>query len=68
MENFRLQAAVLAYRESNPASLAPRVVEQGTNNLAFRAVVIPHLHADHVSTAARGHHLLGHHFVGQSGY
>ena len=73
MENFHLQAAVLAYRKSNPAPLPPRVVEQGTNNLAFRAVVIPQLHADHVSTAARGHRLLGHrllgrHFVGQSGY
>ena len=73
MENFHLQAAVLAYRESNPAPLLLRFVEQRSANLAFHPLVISHLHADHVSTAAMGHRLLGHrllgrHFVGQSGY
>ena len=72
MENFHLQAAVLAYRESNPAPLLLRFVEQRSANLAFRALV-PHMHADHVSTVAMGHRLLGHHllgrhFVSQSGY
>ena len=68
MENFHLQASVLAYRESNRAPPLRAFVEQSAHNLAFRSLVIPHMHADHISTVAMRHRLLGRHFVGQSGY